>query len=53
MCPLCLATLVGATLAATGSTAAVTSLVARLIVPKPPQPVVESKEEEHAQNRVS
>ena len=53
MCPLCLATLVGATVAATGSSAALTTFVARLMVPKKPETAVESKGEEHAQNRVS
>lgn len=34
MCPLCLATLVGTALAATGSTAAVGALAAKVLAPK-------------------
>ena len=53
MCPLCLATLVGAIVTTTGSAAAVTTVVARVLKPKKPEPVAPSKGEEHAQNRVS
>jgi hypothetical protein len=42
---------VGAAVAATGSTAAVTKLAARLIVPKPPESKVEPKGEQHAEDR--
>ncbi len=53
MCPLCLATLAGAVLTATGSAAAVTAVAARILQPKKPEAPAPSKGEDHAQDRVS